>query len=410
MRSRLTLNGLVAGLQTFFICMTLYAGENGIMGYASEKMALAIFFSIIGLYLTKWRIYPNGKFRSLVLLVGIMFIDVVYSYFHSYAPQITYSYLIRFAFVFAFVFVCYDTRYLLKLTDYLQNLGVFIAVAYIVTWPFMGHNAGIYMNYQYTGQMASFATAFTIPKLFSKEYKFGTEMTKLLIIFLAILITGKRTLFVIPILMVFVVMALSDDYKKYRKIFILGIVAIAGVGVLSVVMPSALNSITRLMETKNDTSMSSRAYFWEYAMMLWSNNKLHGIGFGCFPEHIATGGVNLAKYHYIQAWSAHNIYYQMLAEIGTIGTAIFCTVFVIGIIYTLYLLKKTQKLKLECYSRIAMIALYCQLWFVIYGFTGNPLYLPGQFFIEFFGLVLISSIRNEWDFIIEENSYLESEL
>ncbi|MFQ6929843.1 MAG: hypothetical protein ACLRR3_01770 [Eubacterium sp.] len=38
MKSRLTLNNLIAGLQTFFICMTLYAGEKGIMGYAGEKL------------------------------------------------------------------------------------------------------------------------------------------------------------------------------------------------------------------------------------------------------------------------------------------------------------------------------------------------------------------------------------
>lgn len=402
MRSKLTLNGLVAGLQTFFICMTLYAGENGVMGYAAEKMALAIFFSFIGLYLTKRRVHLNRKFKFLILLVGIMLSVVVYSYFHSYAPRVTYPYLLRFIFVFIFMFICYDTKYLLKLCDYLQNFGVFIAIAYIVTWPIMGQNAGIYMNYQYTGQMASFATAFTIPKLFSKEYKFKTEMAKLLIIFLAILITGKRTLFVIPVLMVLVVMALSDDYAKYRKLFLLGIAAIVALGVLSIIMPSALNSITRLLETKNDSSMNSRVYFWNYAMMLWSYNKAHGIGFGCFPEHIATGGVDLSKYHYIQAWSAHNIYYQMLAEIGTVGTVLFCTVFVFGIIYTMYWLKKTQKMQLHSYSRIAMISLYCQLWFVIYGFTGNPLYLPGQFFIEFFGLVLISSVRNEWNATIDK--------
>ena len=403
MKSRLTLNRLVAGLQTFFLCMTLYAGEKGIMGYASEKMALAIFFSIIGLYLTKRRVHSNRKFKGLIVLVGIMLAEIIYSYLHSYAPNVTYSYLLRFIFVFAFVFICYDTKYLLKLCDYLQNFGIFIAVAYIVTWPIMGQAAGLYMSYQYTGQMASFATAFTIPKLFSKEYKFRTEMSKLLIILLAILITGKRTLFVIPLLMVLVVMALSDDYSKYRKIFLLGIAAIVGLGILSAIMPSALNSITRLLEVKDDTSMSSRVYFWDYALMLWSKNKLHGIGFGCFPEHIATGGVNLAKYHYIQAWSAHNIYYQMLAEIGMIGTTIFCGVFLIGIIYTLYWLKKAKKLQLTNCSRIAMIALYCQLWFVIYGFTGNPLCLPGQFFIEFFGLVLISSVRNEWNTAIKEN-------
>ena len=38
MKSRLTLNNLIAGLQTFFICMTLYAGEKGIMGYDRRKI------------------------------------------------------------------------------------------------------------------------------------------------------------------------------------------------------------------------------------------------------------------------------------------------------------------------------------------------------------------------------------
>ena len=77
MRSRLTLNRLVAGLQTFFLCMTLYAGEKGIMGYASEKMALAIFFSIIGLYLTKRRVHSNRKFKGLIVLVGIMLAEII---------------------------------------------------------------------------------------------------------------------------------------------------------------------------------------------------------------------------------------------------------------------------------------------------------------------------------------------
>mgnify|MGYP006893732872 CR=1 FL=1 len=53
LKSRLTLNNLIAGLQTFFICMTLYAGEKGIMGYAGEKLILAIVFSLIGVFLNK---------------------------------------------------------------------------------------------------------------------------------------------------------------------------------------------------------------------------------------------------------------------------------------------------------------------------------------------------------------------
>ena len=70
-------------------------------------------------------------------------------------------------------------------------------------------------------------------------------------------------------------------------------------------------------------------------------------------------------------------------------------IFVLGIVYTIYIYKKIKSLNNTQYSRVVLVSLYCQLWFIIYGFTGNPLYLAGQFFIEIFGLILISSIRNK---------------
>lgn len=85
------------------------------------------------------------------------------------------------------------------------------------------------------------------------------------------------------------------------------VIAIIGIGTISLIMPSALNAIDRLLDSSGDTSLNSRVYFWEYAMMLWSRNKIFGIGFACFPRHIATAGVDLAKYHYINAW-AHITY------------------------------------------------------------------------------------------------------
>lgn len=403
MKLKFTLNGLVAGMQTVFICLALYAGEKGIMGYAAEKMACAVIFSLLGIYLTKRRVCLNKKFKGLMLMTGILLGVIVHSYFRSYSPTTTYPYLLRFVFVFLFSCICFDINYLEKLCRYLQNFGVIIAVIYVITWPIMGQNAGIYMDYQYTGQITSFATAFTIPNLFSRTHNLKKEIGKLFIILFALMITGKRTLFVIPILMIMVVLVLSDDYAKYRKIFLMGIIAIVGIAIVNFTIPSAMNSVIRLLNTKTDTTMSYRKYFWAYAIMLWSKNKMYGIGFGCFPEHIATGGVDLSKYRYIKAWSAHNIYYQMLAEIGTVGTIIFCTVFIIAIVYTLYWLKKSQKAELAIYSKIAMVSLYCQLWFLLYGVTGNPLYLPGQLFSEFFGLILISSIRNGWDKSILQN-------
>ena len=395
MKSRLTLNNLIAGLQTFFICMTLYAGEKGIMGYAGEKLILAIVFSLIGVFLNKKRVEINRRFKALIVMTCLMAVVITYSYFHSYCPEVTFPYWLRFIFVVLFSCICFDVDYVLKLCEYLQKIGVFIAVIYILTWPVMGRDAGIYMDYQYTAQVVSFSTAFTVTKLFSKDCNVFRELVNLMILILTILITGKRMLFVIPLILVIIIAIMSKDNQKYKKFFILLVIAIIGIGTISLIMPSALNAIDRLLDSSGDTSLNSRVYFWEYAMMLWSRNKIFGIGFACFPRHIATAGVDLAKYHYINAWAAHNIYYQMLAEIGIVGTVVFCSVFVLGIVYTIYIYKKIKSFNNTQYSRVVLVSLYCQLWFIIYGFTGNPLYLAGQFFIEIFGLILISSIRNK---------------
>ena len=386
MKSRLTLNNLIAGLQTFFICMTLYAGE---------KLILAIVFSLIGVFLNKKRVEINRRFKALIVMTCLMAVVITYSYFHSYCPEVTFPYWLRFIFVVLFSCICFDVDYVLKLCEYLQKIGVFIAVIYIVTWPVMGRDAGIYMDYQYTAQVVSFSTAFTVTKLFSKDCNVFRELVNLMILILTILITGKRMLFVIPLILVIIIAIMSKDNQKYKKFFILLVIAIIGIGTISLIMPSALNAIDRLLDSSGDTSLNSRVYFWEYAMMLWSRNKIFGIGFACFPRHIATAGVDLAKYHYINAWAAHNIYYQMLAEIGIVGTVVFCSVFVLGIVYTIYIYKKIKSFNNPQYSRVVLVSLYCQLWFIIYGFTGNPLYLAGQFFIEIFGLILISSIRNK---------------
>ena len=108
MKSRLTLNNLIAGLQTFFICMTLYAGEKGIMGYAGEKLILAIVFSLIGVFLNKKRVEINRRFKALIVMTCLMAVVITYSYFHSYCPEVTFPYWLRFIFVVLFSCICFE--------------------------------------------------------------------------------------------------------------------------------------------------------------------------------------------------------------------------------------------------------------------------------------------------------------
>lgn len=394
MRSKYTFSSIWLFLQTVFICLALYAGQEGFLGYGAEKMAIAVFLMYCGLFLPGRTVISNRYNKSLVFMIGALLLIVVISYFNSYSRTATLPYVERFVFLFAAVFLCFDTRYLSKLLDWLEAIGVAIAAAYIVTYPFMGADAGIYRDYNYTAQVVSFSIAFVIPKLFCGQRHFARQLLWLVIDIFAILLTGKRMLFVIPFVLFLIISVLAADRAKYQKIAGIVLCLSVALGFVALAVPSAMRSITRLLTTGEDTTFSSRVYFWEYAKMLWSKNKAFGIGFASYPAHIATGGVDLAKYHYIQAWCAHNIYYQMLAEIGTFGTVVFCSVFGVGILYTMYWLKRVQKAQLTDCTRIVMASLCCQLWFVIYGFTGNPLYLAGQLFGEVFGLILMSSVKN----------------
>ena len=112
------------------------------MGYAGEKLILAIVFSLIGVFLNKKRVKINRRFKTLIVMTCLMAVVITYSYFHSYCPEVTFPYWLRFIFVVLFSCICFDVDYVLKLCEYLQKIGVFIAVIYIVTWPVMGRDAG----------------------------------------------------------------------------------------------------------------------------------------------------------------------------------------------------------------------------------------------------------------------------
>lgn len=175
MRSKYTFSSIWRFLQTVFICLALYAGQEGFLGYGAEKMAIAVFLMYCGLFLPGRTVISNRYNKSLVFMIGALLLIVVISYFNSYSRTATLPYVERFVFLFAAVFLCFDTRYLSKLLDWLEAIGVAIAAAYIVTYPFMGANAGIYRDYNYTAQVVSFSIAFVIPKLFCGQRHFAAS-------------------------------------------------------------------------------------------------------------------------------------------------------------------------------------------------------------------------------------------
>lgn len=393
--NQLTANRIVLWMQTLFIVLTVYNGGTGILAYGAEKMAIAVFCSFCGLLLFPRVVKPNRSFGGMKVWAILIFALILFSYYTSYSRVATQPYLLRFAFLLAWMFLSFDVGYLENVCKYLKNVGLVIALAYLVTYPFMGVNAGIFQDFQFTGQLVCIATLFVIPDLFMDKGQFKKNLIWFGVLMLALMLTGKRMLTAIPVVLVLLVFLLSKDNKKIRKMAGIVILSASFLGIGMLCFPQILNTINRIIEGAGDSTLTSRTYFWDYAMMLWEQNPVFGIGFGAYPTHILTGGVNLGNYGYIQAFAAHNIYYQLLAETGTVGLCLFVGMFLTSLFTGYRTLRLAQKRNDPTLVRLVFIGLCCQTWFLIYGLTGNPLYMPGQDFVYFLGVMIVISTRRK---------------
>ena len=118
---------------------------------------------------------------------------------------------------------------------------------------------------------------------------------------------------------------------------------------------------------------------------MFLQNPLIGLGYGSYTTFCASNGF---EWNYM----AHNIYVQLLGEVGIIGFIIFITFFVNDIIKTIKSIKKEcneQNLQLLYFS------LFMQIVFLLYGLTGNPLYFPQQMMVYIICISILSNIRNK---------------
>jgi O-antigen ligase len=183
----------------------------------------------------------------------------------------------------------------------------------------------------------------------------------------ALLLTGKRTLFIVSIIILLLTIAnlgenISRKIQKYIVVAIIGCVALY---VAVIVMPETGTLFDRL--TKNlseDYALAQRIKMWGYALTMFSDSPILGQGFACYRTYAEYYGWNTAYF-------AHNIYIEILAELGIVGTVIFA-MFILSIFSNI---NKVRKKALTSKERILYsMSFNFIVMFLIYGTTGNVLY------------------------------------
>lgn len=241
----------------------------------------------------------------------------------------------------------------------------------------MVNTGGAISGLAYEKGYAAFLCNMGLGVLFAKLFVKGFTLTRLFQIvgvFAALMMTGKRTLFLIPV-MGLIVFALFFS-KKHKISVALGLsfALVMSLAVADSLIPQVSLVFDRLFADNGDP-LSGRQVIWTYAMQMFESSPLIGRGFLSFNSYINAHGFRY--YGLLWNYQAHNVYLQLLAELGIAGLLLFVALLAtltFGLVRSFSSWKDSQGLE----PVILLTAVYWIILIAVYSLTGNTIYYSCQ--------------------------------
>lgn len=217
-----------------------------------------------------------------------------------------------------------------------------------------------------------------------RETLFNNNWRVLLVAMLGgLLLTGKRG----PL--VFLLVALCSIYfaegygreRLVRVTKIVGILILAYITLLIVADLTKIDGIVRIYNaiyeflTSGSVEDVGRNQLYEQALKYFRDNPIFGIGWS-----------NFKNMYIFRSTHVHCIYLQLLCETGLIGFFIFLVFFLTRLYRTITLVINNGYSNSRLESSWIKFSLFIQLYFLLYGITGNPLYDIEETIIYFFAI------------------------
>lgn len=243
-----------------------------------------------------------------------------------------------------------------------------------------GYMTGICNHYSKMGMYMALGTvAYAIPLFESTTInahkKFQYAVFGAFIIGLAM--TGKRGPLLFTLLALFLAFIQFANKKPTKKALIrlfIGITVIILVFLFAYLkIPQIKLLIDRFMEGSSiaDKANGRIEFFWVQAIDMFKSKPLLGYGWGAFKSYSMNGN------------DAHNIYFQLLAETGMVGFLLSMAFFVGSLVVTKRDLGYIEKIPEKADLSVSLKQAYLyQIFFLLYGLTGNPLY-DGQCYLPY---------------------------
>lgn len=229
-----------------------------------------------------------------------------------------------------------------------------------------GYMCGLTRNTAFNAGYILFGISVLAMRLINRDIKRKTSTIIIVIgMVIALFLTVKRNAILFGLAALGITYIVSSNRKdKVVKIIAWLIVGILLLALVSEFIPGVSSALDKTILQSEEGDISNGRFF-KYAetIAVFVRNPVLGTGWGSMKTNAALlfSGVD----------SAHNIYLQLLAETGIVGFLIFAMFFIFNLRQAVIIIKDESYIE---YKLESMIALFIEIYFLLYGLTGNPLY------------------------------------
>lgn len=347
------------------------------------------------MYLKKGKI-PKGSF----LIIAMMIVYLVHNqYVEDFSPRMLFPFLVM---LFMLMYSYYSIEWaksVIRVSEWIYLFYGVCTILFYFTPDFYsnvivnlfpndkarllrvystGSMPGLTEHYSTNAMFLSVGLCIIIASYFA--YRRKNDLFKLLLMIIALLLTGKRGHVIFIFAAFFAVYYMVTADKKNRFVKWIGmIITILCIGAVLVnVFPPLAQFIVRFQETAESGDITlSRIIFWERAIDLFKENPIFGIGWCNFMLVQQAAGYTA---------HVHNVYLQLLCETGIVGLVIYTWWMASSFIKTGKALKFCILNNID-FDGSSKFFLYFsfgfQFFFLLYSLTGNPLY-DEEMYIPYF--------------------------
>lgn len=163
--------------------------------------------------------------------------------------------------------------------------------------------------------------ALLLSKYFSSQKLKKIDILMLFVFIVSLMLTGKRTLFIIPVLSFALFMVISNIKGKFAKTGGIVLSALSAVFILSMFIPKVANIFDRFMDEENIMALGNRDSLWKYFLLMGEKYPVFGAGFGSYNQFAYDNGLRVGGDRW--NFNGHNCYFQIAVELGIVGSIFF---------------------------------------------------------------------------------------